>query len=283
MMELSRLIIYATAHGIDPVQDHVSRLENSEISPDIVALELPNVNSVEEDINSFSLKITKQSPATGLVWHIIERVKSQEYEDSDQTASRGDSEFEAGRQYADEHEIPHFNVDLDRYSIADRYASWPRRIRDSVTLLLGASITLAMLILALFFGIGSLGILLEQGLTRRGIWQALFGVAATGIFLLISRSAVKSTLRKIGRWFRDTIREIRDKEMYSRIRRIAREESAEEVLLIAGAAHFSGIKALADKDELTCRQIESPSVSAYEGDLEELTLNELEELLESAS
>lgn len=72
------------------------------------------------------------------------------------------------------------------------------------------------------------------------------------------------TIGKIDRWFRDTIREIRDDVMYDQIRRIAREQSASEGLLITGVAHFSGIETLAEQDGVECWQIESPAVSRYE-------------------
>lgn len=63
-------------------------------------------------------------------------------------------------------------------------------------------------------------------------------------------------------------------------RRIGREQSASEGLLIAGATHFSGIEALAEQNGVECWQIESPAVSRYEGDLDELSPREIEDLAE---
>jgi hypothetical protein len=279
-MPLSRLAIYTTAHGLDSVQDHHDQLEAADISPDFIALELPDVDDVNKDIHSFSRKLAKQSPATGFAWYIIERIHIRAYKDTDHTAARGDAEYEAGRQYANQHDIPHIAVDLERSKVAERYATWPRRIRDTTVLLAGGGFALALWAVALYLTLGGLLALFNQGFTQQGILSILLAGIIAAVLMYAGRFSAFYTIGKIGRWFRDTIREVRDDVMYDQTRRIGREHSASEGLLITGAAHFSGIEALAEQDGVECWQIESPAVSRYEGYLDELSPQEMEELAE---
>lgn len=279
-MPLSRLAIYTTAHCLDSVQDHLAQLEVADFSPDFVALELPDVHDVNKDVHSFSRKLAKQSPATGFVWYIIERNHIRTYKNTDHTADRSDAEYEAGRRFANQHDIPHVAVDLERSKVAERYATWPRRIRDTAVLLAGSGMTLALWAVALFIALGGLLAFSNQGLTQQGILSVLLAGVITAVLVYAGRLSGLYTIGKIGRWFRDTIREIRDDVMYDQIRRICREHSASEVLLITGAAHFSGIKAIAEQDGVECWQIESPTASQYEGDLDELSPQEMEKLAE---
>ena len=129
-MSLSHLAVYTTAHGIDPVKTHIAQLEDANISPDIVGLESSNVDDVKMDIDSFVYELAKRSPATAFTWYIVERTNKKAYQRTNDTADRGNSEFEAGKQYADRHDILHVSVDLGRHEVAERYATWPRKLRD---------------------------------------------------------------------------------------------------------------------------------------------------------
>jgi hypothetical protein len=259
-MSLSRLAIYTTAHGTDPVQAHLNRLEAADISPEIVAVELPDVDDVTEDINSLSRELLKRSPATGLVWHLVERINKREYENTDSTADRNDAEFEAGKQYADQHDIPHVAADLGRADIAARYATWTRRFRDAVVLLVGIGTAVTVWGLAALLALVGVGVLFNRGLTLPGLLGAVIGVGSGVVLFYGGRFVALYTIGKIGRWFRDTIRDIRDEAMYDRLKTASTDHTATEALLIVGASHFSGIDALASQDDVTCWQIESPAI-----------------------
>jgi len=277
-MPLSRLAIYTTAHGIDSVDDHLDQLETSDFSPEFVALELPDVEDVTEDIDSFKRKLARQSPATGLVWYIVERINKQEYENTEGTADRGDAEFQAGRQYADQHNILDVAVDLDRGEVANQYVTWPRRLRDAVVLLIGIAVTVAVWVVALLLAFGGLQNLVEYGLTSKGILAAVLGVGVAVILGHAGRLPTLYAIGKIGYWFRDAIRDLRDEAMYERLKEIAAERSATDGLLIVGAGHFSGISVLAEQDGVDCWQIESPAISRYDGDLDGISPQEMSEL-----
>lgn len=279
-MSLSRLGIYTTAHGLDSVQDHLDQLQDADISPEFVALELPDVDDVNEDIHSFSRELAKRSPATGFAWYIIERIHIRAYENTDNTSDRGDAEYEAGRRYAIQHDIQHVAVDLERSKVAKRYATWPRRIRDAAVVLAGGLITLTLWAVALFIALGGFLAFSNQRLTQQGILSVILAVGIAVVLVYVGRLSALYTIGKIGRWFRDTIREMRDDVMYDQICRISREQSASEGLLIAGAAHFSEIEALAEQDGVECWQIESPAISRYDGDLDEFSPRKMEDLAE---
>lgn len=66
--------------------------------------------------------------------------------------------------------------------------------------------------------------------------------------------------------------------MYHQITDLSEEKSPTRSLLIVGASHFSGIKTLAGQDGVECWQIESPAISRYDGDLDEISPQEMSEL-----
>jgi len=277
-MPLSPLAIYTTAHGIDPVDDHIDQLETSDFSPEFVALELPDVEGVTEDIDSFKRKLARQSPATGLVLYIVERINKQEYENTEGTANRGDAEFEAGRRYADQHNIPDMAVDLDRAKVANQYATWPRRLRDTVVLLIGIALAIAMWVGAPLFALSGVQPLVEHGLTSQRALDAVMGVGLAAALGYGGLFTTRLAIGKIGQWFLDAIRDFRNEAMYERLKETAAKRSATDGLLIIGAAHFSGISALAEQDGVDCWQIESPAITRYDGDLDGISPQEVSEL-----
>lgn len=277
-MPLDRLAVYTIAHGIDSVEDHLNRLDSADISPEFVVLELPDVENVNKDITSYSKKLIRQSPATGVAWYIVEYASKREYKKTDNTADRVDSEFEAGRQYADQHGIPHERVDLSRSEIAKRYATWPRRLRDTAVLLIGIGITIAAWLIAFPLGLGSLVSLVNRGLTLSGTLNAALGIGFAAVLGYGGRLPALFAVGKIGRWFRDTTGEPREEAMYNQITNIAEDRSKTEGLLIVGANHFSEIKSLADRDGVECWQIESPASARYDGDLDSVSPQEMSEL-----
>jgi len=280
-MSLGRLAVYTTGHGIDSVEAHLDRLDSADASPEFVALELPDVDNINEDLASFSRKVAKRSPATGIVWHIIERIEKRGYEKTDNKADREDAEFEAGRQYADQHGIPHDEVDLKRSEIAKRYATWPHRLRDAAVLLIGSGITVAVWGIAALCGLGGIVVLANHGFTLQGILSAALRVGLAFILLYLGRLPALFAIGKIGYWFLDTIREHRDEAMYRQIKDLSEERSATEGLLIVGANHFSGIKAITEQDNVECWQIESPAISRYDGELERISPQEISELTQT--
>lgn len=277
-MPLDCLAVYTIAHGIDTVEDHLDNLDSADISPEFVALELPDVDDINDDITSYSQGLIRQSPATGIGWYIVKYASKREYKKTDNTADRRDSEFEAGRQYADQHGIPHDRVDLSYSEVARRYATWPRRLRDTVVLLIGIGLTAAAWLITFLLGLDSLVILVNQGLTLPEIRRAALGLGFAAVLGYGGRLPALFAIGKIGRWFRDTIRDIRDEAMYRQITNLAEERSATEGLLIVGANHFSGVEGLAGQDGVECRQIESPATSRYDGELDGSSPRKMSEL-----
>jgi hypothetical protein len=280
-MTLSNLAVYTTAHGIDPVKTHIVQLEDADVSPDIVGLELPDVDDVNENIDSFVHELAKRSPSTAFTWYIVERINKKAYQSTSDTADRGDSEFEAGKQYADRHDIPHISVDLGRHEIAERYATWPRRIRDSIVLLIGLLVAMALWLIAVGAVLNGLATLYNYGFSSRGVGGITLGILFAVGLTLAGRFTILYAVGKIGYWFRDALREIRDEAMYENLSTRSAADSPDTGLLIVGAAHFSGIKSIAEADGTECWQIESPAITRYDGELDGLSPSELSEIATS--
>jgi hypothetical protein len=245
-MPFSSLAIYTTAHGLDKVEAHLDKLESLDTEPDLIALESPDVPDTNHDIKSAIAELIKRSPATVVPVYLVARKNKQAYQDSDNTAARADSEFEAGRQYAEHHSIPHVSVDLPWAKIAARYATWPRRIRDATTLLVGVLLALSCVILAIQSILIGFTLLNNHGVSNQGITGVALGIGGAVMLFLVGVIVLLYTIGKIGRWFLDTVRTMRDKAMYKKIKAACDEYSARRPLLIVGAAHYSGIKSIAD-------------------------------------
>lgn len=128
---VSRLYIYNVFHVVDSVEDHLSQLEQTNVGPDLVALELPESGDTSLEVQN----ILKKSPATGIAWWYIIRRNKKKFESQELTSGRADTEFEAGRQLAESIDVPVIHVDLKRDKLPGRYTTWWRLIRDSLVMI----------------------------------------------------------------------------------------------------------------------------------------------------
>lgn len=280
-MSLTHLAVYTTAHGIDQVESHLEQFEHANISPDIIGLELPDVDDVNENIGSLVRGLARRSPATAFTWYLVERINKKAYQNTSNTADIGGSEFQAGKQYANRYGIPYVSVDLGRDEIAERYATWPRRIRDSIVLLIGLLVATILWVLALGAILNGLATVYNYGLSSRGIVGIALGMILGVGLTLAGRFAVLYVVDKIGNWFLVTLREMRNDAMYAKFKASSSANSANTGLLIVGAAHFSGIESIAESNDIECWKIESPAISRYDGELDGISPSEMSELAPS--
>ena len=251
-MPLSQLYIYETAHGADSVDTHLEELREWNISPDFVGLELPVDGSPSE-----LRDLLKQSPATAVALYVATKLQRWLMSRGSSNASRGDAEYEAGRQFANELGCTVQNVDRTRDDILTDHLTWPRRIWDTV--LLAAAI------------LGGISALLVLGIVLIGLPQAGISVGTLGtalVFLIIAFVLVffaLSFFSGIVSGFRNGIREARDEMMYMSTAEWCADHNSETALLIAGKAHSKGLSDLADQKGLDVRTRSAPSVKSVEG------------------
>ena len=277
-MPLSRLYIYSIAHSVDSVEDHLARLESADISPGLVALELPESGAADGGIRS----ILKQSPATGIAWWYVARRRRQTYQSTEIVSGRPDTEFEAGRRFADEIGVPAVPVDLPHSEFAERYATWWRRLRDTLVLVGGYALAVAIASIGVLYTLVGLTAALGGGMSVMEVAYLLTGLLVIGFTYYRRKALVIAPIGTVARWYRDRLREIRDEVMYDNIVRGSQNEKADSVLLVVGAAHATGIISHAEHNGIEYEVIESPAIENYEGDLDGITLERLAELLEES-
>lgn len=279
-MTPSQIYIYTIGHSSNLVDEHLDCLESSEIMPDMVTLELPDVDDPKKDISNGWRELLKQSPMTGFAWYCIRRENKQMYENTGGTSDRINSEFEVGRRFANDRGIPSANVDLPRAEVASRYATWLNRFHDAWTLIIAVVLSVILALIVVVFSLGGLSNLIQNGVTLTSFLAFLVvGVFGWG-FLRYGVHLPLKAVGNVGQRYTERIREIRDKEMYERILEEAKTHNAESILLVAGVNHFDGIRSCAAKDGVDCLEIESPAVADYDGDFKNFTVEDFEKLIE---
>lgn len=274
-MQLSCLYIYGIAHAVDSVEDHLAKLESADINPGVVALELPESGRVDGGVRS----LLRESPATGIAWWYVVRRRRQTRQSNEGVSGRPDTEFEAGRRFADDIGAPVVPVDLPRDEVAGRYATWWRRIRDGMMLVGGLGFIAGTILFWILFTGWGLAAASNGSISNSGPFALLSGLLVIG-YISANREFLLFPVGVVARWYLDRIREIRDEVMYDNIICASRKERAESVLLVVGAAHASGIASHAGLDGVEYEVLESPLVESYDGELDGITLEELIELSE---
>lgn len=252
-MTIEELYIYETAHNADSVDAHLDELADWGISPDFIGLELPTDGQY-----SGLRPIFKHSPTTAFVLYLVTKLQAWLHARGAANASRGDAEYEAGRRFADELDVPVKNVDRNRSDVFAEYFTWPRRLRD--TLLFGGIIATVLFALGLLLAsvIGPV----QQGITVPTVGIALIClVAASG-----SMHLALALFGRIGNAFLDGIRDARDEAMFATTLKYCHETGGETALIIAGKRHSRGLSELAADHEVDSYTRSAPSIKSIDGD-----------------
>ena len=278
----SHIWVYTTFHGADTVEVHLDVLDKADIDPDVVALEVPESGIVSTGAQSLPREALKRSPATGLLLRWASNQHREDFEASSLVSDRGDSEFEAGRQFAADRGVPVVNADLARDEICRQYFSPWRVVRDTVAVLLGLGTFLVSAMLVVVGAFLALGSVLEFGFSSSGV----FGVVLGAFIVFVGYLFFSNWLPRIVSYlwgdlvlksFIEGIRSVRDAAMFETITDSC-DVARDTVLLVVGKSHFEGIAGLADEQGIVCEEIESPAVGDFETVPENPTIKDLEEI-----
>jgi len=251
-MSLDKLFIYETAHGADSVERHLEELQQWGISPGFVGLELP------DDGDSLGFReLLRWSPATAAALHIAAKLQVLLMSRGASNASRSDAEYEAGRQFGDRIGASVQNVDRSRSAVFRDYLTWQRRVLDGV-LMLGSAVCglLALLALAVVL----------IGLPQAGISIRTIGTAVGFLLIAVVLGFFSlNLLTRVLTAFREGIRDARDEKMFSTAFEWGSEQGNEQVLIIAGKAHSTGLKQRAEDSGIRVEVRSAPSVKSIDG------------------
>lgn len=251
-MSLRQLSIYETAHGADSVERHLQELQQWDISPGFIGLELPAYGDSLEFRD-----LLRWSPATAVALYITVKIQVLLMSRGASNASRGDAEYEAGRQFGELIGASVQNVDRSRDAVFRDYLTWRRRFLDGL-LMIGFIVCGLLTFLAL--------IVVLIGLPQSGISIGTIG-SAFGFLLIGFVFGLFSLnfLTRIVTAFREGIRDARDDKMFSAALEWGTEQGNEHALIIAGKAHSIGLKQRAEDRGIGVEVRSAPSVKDIDG------------------
>lgn len=265
-MCLEKLYIYETIHNADSVDENLRELREWGISPDFVGLELP----VEGETELFWPAL-KLSPGTGLSMYLTEWYTNERPPLLNQGRSTVQTEFTAGRQFAEEFGAQCEDVDRERELVVREALLIKQRLTDAGVVLYSA---LALVLLSVF--IAAVGLLCVYSVIALGSGEHPYAALAFTVFLA---GAVAVGLNPCRRWWMETvsgpannfksrIRTKRDEFMFYTLQDYCANEGHERALIIAGNAHSPGLQQYAEADGVSVETRSAPAAEDIEVDEE---------------
>jgi len=245
---MDKVYIYKTAHRANSVEEHLEELRRWNALPGFIGLELPS------GMGKYSMKeLTIRYPATMIPVLLHFRVEKWLTFKGTTNALRTDSEYEAGRQYADIIEAEHGKVDSPATDAMYEYLENRPRMRNAIHL----TFSICFGILAISVLWTSFTHMLSISLTLGGIaTRIILTIAIFGLFSILGYLPILTIVGNFVNGIRDT----RDEFMLNQSLDEAEELGVSEVLIIAGAKHAAGLEKYAKKREIDVEIRNAPAI-----------------------
>lgn len=277
-MGLQKVEIYRVMHTADSVEDHLSQLENLSTDPEVVFMEIPEEQEMEETYPMVD-ELKYKSPITA---YYLKKTwdRNRELMERSESSDGGGNEFDALKKYADSKSIPWRRVDMPRRKAIQEYVSIRMIIRDHVAFLVYLIFKILGVGLASLLFLSAVGAYVQTGL----------GISVL-VLIISSIVALISTIKllpfgykflvgdKILKNLMDGINEIRDRYMVENMLETSAEMDVKSGLLGVGSRHYYSLNEKLGELEIEVLELKSPS-SKQMGEIEDLpSLEEFEKYL----